>query len=52
MNLWPQKPKREDPRDTMHRLYGGPSGTIDTDKVWEDRDARIEAENSMTGEKP
>lgn len=52
MGFLKRKPKREDARDTMRRLYGDPSGAIDPDKVWEDRDALVEAENSMTGEKP
>lgn len=47
MGFWRRKPKREDPRDTMQRLYGSPSGEIDPDKVWEDREDLRDAQASM-----
>jgi len=47
MGFWKRKPKREDPRDTMRRLYGDP---IDVGKVWEDRQDYHDAERSVVSE--
>ena len=41
--------RAERARQTHARLYGHP---VDIDKVWADRDALHDAEQSMIGEKP
>ena len=48
MGLWKRKPKREDPRDTMRRLYGDP---VDVGKVWECRDDLHAADNSTVSDR-
>lgn len=47
MGFWKRKTKREDPRDTMRRLYGD---RIDVGKVWEDRNDLHDAERSMVSD--